>query len=73
MNGQDLPSDLTHHRIPDSKQAALFWGVSLDHWRRLYRTGKVPIPIRLSERKLGWRVADLIDGLAARATRTPCA
>ena len=48
-------------RILDSAQAAEFWGVSLPHWRRLYREGKVPRGIRIGVRKLGWRVSDLID------------
>ena len=46
--------------------ASAFWGVSLPHWRRLYRTGKVPHPIKVGERKLGWRVGALADALNAR-------
>ena len=62
-----LPSDLGRQRILDATSAALFWGVSLAHWRRLYRLGRVPSPIRVGERKLGWRVGDLVDALARRA------
>jgi predicted DNA-binding transcriptional regulator AlpA len=56
-----------HYLWPDSKKSAEFWGVSLPHWRRLYRERKVPPPIRVGDRKYGWRVGDLIDGLAERA------
>ncbi len=62
-----LPPELARSRVLDSAQAARFWGVSLPHWRRMYRLGQVPKPIKLSARKLGWRVGDLIDALAARA------
>ena len=62
----DLPSDLGRSRILDAAMASAFWGVSLPHWRRLYRTGKVPHPIKVGERKLGWRIGDLADALAVR-------
>ena len=62
----DLPSDLGRSRILDAAMASAFWGVSLPHWRRLYRTGKVPRPIKVGERKLGWRIGDLADALAER-------
>ncbi|HEY8009175.1 MAG TPA: hypothetical protein VIE66_20875 [Methylocella sp.] len=61
-----LPSELTLHRILSSSQAAQLWGVSVPHWRRLYRAHKVPAPIKIGDRKLGWRASDLIDGLKAR-------
>ena len=62
----NLPIDLGRSRILDAAAAAVFWGVSLPHWRRLYRAGKVPRPIKIGERKLGWRIGVLSDGLAAR-------
>lgn len=62
-----LPSEIARHRILNSTEAAAFWGVSVPHWRRLYRANEVPCPIKLGARKLGWRVGDLIDALAARA------
>ncbi|WP_046867482.1 helix-turn-helix transcriptional regulator [Microvirga massiliensis] len=66
-NLEHLPADVTRHRILNSAEAAAFWGVSLPSWRRLYRAKQVPSPIRLSERKLGWRVGDLVDALESRA------
>jgi predicted DNA-binding transcriptional regulator AlpA len=65
-----LPSDLARNRILDSATSAEFWGVSTAHWRRLYRAKKVPAPIRIGDRKYGWRVGDLIDGLETRAAAT---
>ena len=62
----NLPSDLGRNRILDAATAAKFWGVSLAHWRRMYRTGAVPKPIKIGERKLGWRVGTLVDALDAR-------
>jgi predicted DNA-binding transcriptional regulator AlpA len=61
----NLPSDLGRNRVLDAAEASAFWGISLPHWRRLYRAGKVPRPIKIGDRKLGWRVGALADGLAA--------
>ena len=63
----NLPPDLGRNRVFGAEASAAFWGVSLPHWRRLYRAGKVPRPIKIGERKLGWRVGALADGLAERA------
>jgi predicted DNA-binding transcriptional regulator AlpA len=64
----NLPSDLGRNRVLDAATASAFWGVSLPHWRRLYRAGKVPRPIKIGERKLGWRIGALADALAVRAS-----
>jgi predicted DNA-binding transcriptional regulator AlpA len=63
---ETLPPDLSQHRILESSQSALFCGFSLVHWRRLYRRGIAPKPIRLSDRKLGWAVRDLISWIGAK-------
>jgi predicted DNA-binding transcriptional regulator AlpA len=62
-----LSPGIERHRILNSAQACAFWGVSLPHWRRLYWAGKVPKPIKIGDRKLGWRASDLIDALAERS------
>jgi predicted DNA-binding transcriptional regulator AlpA len=62
----NLPSDLGRNRVLDAVASATFWGVSLSHWRRLYRAGKLPRAIKTGDRKLGWRIGDLDDGLAQR-------
>ncbi len=63
----NLPFDLGRNRVLDAATSAAYWGVSLPHWRRLYRAGKVPCPIKIGDRKLGWRICQLADGLAKRA------
>jgi predicted DNA-binding transcriptional regulator AlpA len=62
-----LPTELGRNRILSSETAAAYWGVSVSHWRRLYRAGKVPRPIKVGERKLGWRAGVLADALANRS------
>jgi len=61
-----LPPEIAHHRILETAEAAELCGFSVAHWRRLYRNGRVPKPIQLSTRKLGWRAGDLIDWLQSR-------
>ncbi|MCJ2055098.1 hypothetical protein MKL09_00815 [Methylobacterium sp. J-048] len=61
-----LPPDLSRDRVLDSGQTAALLGFSLPHFRRLYRAGQVPQPIRLSTRKLGWKAGTLSDWLAAK-------
>jgi prophage regulatory protein len=61
------PGEYPPRRIFNSSQSAEYWGVSLPHWRRLYRAIMVPSPIKIGERKLGWRAGDLMDGLEERA------
>ena len=55
-----LPPDIALQGFANPKQAAVFFGCSLHHWRMLYRSGRVPPPIRLSERVLGWKWSTLI-------------
>jgi predicted DNA-binding transcriptional regulator AlpA len=59
--------ELSRQRVLNSGETAKFVGLSLPHWRRLYRAGKVPRPLQLGERKLGWRIGDLVDFLATKA------
>lgn len=55
-----LPPDLALQRMVGPADAAAFLGVSLPHFRRMYRDGRVPPPIKLSERVLRWKVSTLI-------------
>ncbi|MBB5761403.1 putative DNA-binding transcriptional regulator AlpA [Methylorubrum rhodesianum] len=50
-----------------SAEAAAFCNYSLAHWLRLTREGKVPTPVRLGARKLGWRIGSLVDFVNERA------
>src|SRR5215207_3687107 len=63
-----LPDKVTGCRILDTAEAAEFCRFSVPHWRRLYRSGKVPRPVRLSARKYGWRLGDLVDWIEASRT-----
>ena len=49
-----LPDPLERNRIISAKQMAELLGFSLAHLRRLYRTGKIPRPLQIGGRKLGW-------------------
>jgi predicted DNA-binding transcriptional regulator AlpA len=66
-----LPADIIRRRVLTTGEAAAFCRFSIPHWRRLYRAGKVPRPVRLSARKYGWRIGDLVDWIeASRAEAT---
>jgi predicted DNA-binding transcriptional regulator AlpA len=56
-----LPTEIVRSRVLDTAEAAAFCNFSVPHWRRLYRARKVPPPMRLSTRKYGWRLGDLVD------------
>jgi predicted DNA-binding transcriptional regulator AlpA len=59
-NTATLPPGLDALRILSARQASELLGISLATLRRLYWAGKLPAAIRISERRLGWRVADLL-------------
>ena len=52
----NIPSDLNRERLLNTAQTAEFLGMSVPHFRRLYRAKKVPTPIKIGERKYGWRL-----------------
>ncbi len=58
-----LPRVLEQERVLSAEQAAELFGVSVSTFRRLYRAGKLPPAVQVSERRLGWRVRDLIAHL----------
>jgi predicted DNA-binding transcriptional regulator AlpA len=60
-NLPDFPAEITRSQVVNTAAAAEFCNYSIPHWRRLYRAGKAPAPVRLSARKYGWRIGDLID------------
>lgn len=59
-----LPNGLEHQRVLNAQQTAKLFGLSTMTIRRLYWAGKLPPAIRLSQRRLGWRVGDLLQHLA---------
>jgi len=65
----DLPPSLNRDRVLDSEQASNFLGMSLVHFRRLYRAKRVPPPIMIGYRKYGWQAGVLIDFVAAKTEK----
>jgi predicted DNA-binding transcriptional regulator AlpA len=63
---ESLPPEIASRRIVDAKHAAAFLSLPLPSFRRAYRHGKAPQPIQISERRLGWRLCDLITWTDAR-------
>lgn len=53
----------TREQVIGAKAAALLLNISLSHFRRQYRFGCVPAPIKFTGRKLGWQVGVLLDWL----------
>jgi predicted DNA-binding transcriptional regulator AlpA len=64
-----LSHDISRHRILSAAEAAAFLNLSTAHFRRLYRNGGAPAPLRLSERRLGWPLFVLIEWLETRQSR----
>lgn len=69
METATAPTHFARHQVMGANEAARLYGVSLVHFRRLYRAGKVPRPIKVGERKLGWMRGILLDDLDARAEK----
>ena len=66
-----LPPIFDRARIIGTSQAAAALGFSVPHLRRLYRSGRIPKPIRIGGQKVGWPagvIADLIMSAASEAS-----
>jgi predicted DNA-binding transcriptional regulator AlpA len=50
-----------------TNEAAEYAGFSISHWRAMVAQARGPPPIRLSERKLGWRLSALNAWIAQRS------
>jgi predicted DNA-binding transcriptional regulator AlpA len=61
------PPELARKRVLDTAESAAFLNVSIPTFRRLYRSGRIPKPIKLSARKLGWQLGTLIDCVDSHA------
>jgi hypothetical protein len=62
----ELPPDIARQRVVDEKAAAQFCGVSPITMERMRKSECGPRFVRLSERRLGYRVGDLCDWLESR-------
>lgn len=58
---QSLPHELARRSIIGTRDAAIYCGVSEKTFRRMQAAGTIPTPLKLSVRKLGWRIGDLLD------------
>ena len=63
-----LPSEdyLLRRRVVTEAEAAHFVSLSLPHLRRLRREGRGPRHVAVSERRIGYRIADLEAWIQAR-------
>ena len=61
-----LPSELERFRVLSPEQAAVLLGLSEATLERMRYSGDL-VALRLSERRIGYRVADLLAWLEARA------
>jgi predicted DNA-binding transcriptional regulator AlpA len=57
----NLPPDLLRRRVITIRDAAAMCGLSTSTFRRMRTEGTIPSPLRLSERRIGWRIGDLLD------------
>jgi predicted DNA-binding transcriptional regulator AlpA len=60
----ELAAELSRQRVIGIAEGAAILNLSVPHTRRLYRTGKLPKPIKIGARKLGWQAGVLLDALA---------
>lgn len=65
-DNKSLPDNLGLERILSAHQAAEMLGISVATFRRQYWAGKTPPALQVSDRRLGWRVRDLIEHFAKR-------
>lgn len=63
---ETLPPDIARRRILKARDAAAFCGLAVSTFRRMQTAGTIPAPIALSERRIGFRIGDLIDFLDCR-------
>ena len=64
MRESVLPPDLTRYRVVSVRHMAAALGYSVQHVRRLYRTGRIPRPHAIGERRLGWSIS-VLDALVS--------
>ena len=65
-NAKSLPADAAVHRVLNSKQTAEVANTSERQIRRMVRAGTFPKPIRLTDRKIGWKLSDLLAHFESR-------
>ncbi|WP_056454620.1 AlpA family phage regulatory protein [Methylobacterium sp. Leaf86] len=63
-----LHPHLSGQRVVNIRDAAAFCGVSVSTFRRMRAGELIPMPIKLSDRRLGWRIRDLLAWIDCRET-----
>jgi excisionase family DNA binding protein len=58
--------NIEDRRLLTSQEAARLLGLSLSHFRRLYRAGRLPKPVRIGARKCAFRQSDLQAAIEQR-------
>jgi predicted DNA-binding transcriptional regulator AlpA len=58
--------NVENNRLLNSQEAARLLGLSISHFRRLYRAGRLPKPVRIGVRKCAFRQGDLLAAIEAR-------
>ena len=66
MRDRILPKPLEAYRVVNMSEMATALGYSVQHLRRLCKAGRIPAPMRIGGRKLGWPISTL----AALTTHT---
>ena len=61
-----LPKELALDPILGTAQAARAVNKSAVHLRRLVHAGKFPPPLKIGDRKLGWRLSTIMRHIAER-------
>ncbi len=69
MRDLDLTIFPKEQRVVSESQAARYCGLSLVHFRRLRRRETGPRFVRLSIRRIGYRIGDLLKWLEERSSR----
>lgn len=67
LHSIELPPEIAIQRVVGERTAAEFLSLSQVQLERMRKTGEGPRHVQLSERRLGYRVFDLLTWLDARA------
>lgn len=60
--------ELNGRQLLGTKQLSTLLGCSVVHLRRLARSGKLPPPIKIGDRKLAWRSNDIASFIDAKCS-----
>lgn len=64
---ESIPPEFSRRRLPGTRDAAKFIGVSEKTFRRMKECGQLPQHVTPSKRKFGWMIGELSDFVDCRA------